>query len=70
MIIEYEPLIDVEGSNNIMLELLSKYLPADQIHHCENGFIINGGWIPFDMKEREKMYPKAFRDLAKYITDF
>jgi hypothetical protein len=55
--IEYFPTEMPENKDNIMLQVLKKYIPYD----------INGGWIPFDMKERKDMYSKAFEELAKYM---
>jgi hypothetical protein len=58
LIIEYVPNNPCETEkDNLMLKVLSEYLPVD----------INDGWIPFDMKEREKLYPKAFSELKRYM---
>ena len=42
-----------------MLEVLREYLPVE----------INDGWIPFDKKERIKLYHKAFSELKGYMPD-
>ena len=45
--------------DNIMKQIVRDYIPYD----------VNGGWIPFDIKKRQEMYPKAFDDLRKYMDD-
>jgi hypothetical protein len=45
------------NSNNLILQLIREYLmeTSDDI------------WIPFDMEERKKKFPKAFRELARFM---
>lgn len=57
-VIIYKPKL-YEGEDNLMLKALQDYLPEEK----------NGGWIPFDMEDRKRMYSKAFQDLDKYIKD-
>lgn len=53
-IIRYSPSkMKDENEKNIMLNLLDEYLP-------------DNGLIPFDMKERRKLYAQSFKDLAEY----
>lgn len=57
MFIEYIPTPIKDGENNLMLKMLQKYIPADR----------NGGWIPYDINERKRLYPEAFEELSGYI---
>jgi signal transduction histidine kinase len=60
IIIEYVPENPCETDDeNIMLHILHEYLPND----------VNNGWIPFDIEERKKLYPKAFSELKRYMDD-
>ncbi len=51
---KYDP--NAEKNDCIMLEILQYYIPPN----------INNGWIPYNMEQRQEMYPKAFSDLQKY----
>jgi hypothetical protein len=57
VIVEYSIKITPKYPNNLMLQLIHEYLmeTSDDI------------WIPFDMDERKKKFPKAFRELEKYM---
>jgi len=58
LIIEYVPGNPCEyEEDNIMLKVLREYIPID----------VNDGWIPFDIEDRKKMYPKAFEELKRYM---
>lgn len=57
LILEYIPKKPCEDEQNIMIKVLTEYLP----------FEANGGWIPFKMEERREKYEKAFRELGKYM---
>jgi len=57
MLIEYKPADPCKGKGNLMLQLLKKYIPYE----------VNGGWIPFDIEERKRMYPRAYNELKRYI---
>lgn len=57
IIIRYTPCLPVDEDKNLMLKVLRKYIPAK----------VNQGLIPVDIDERKKMYPKAFKELAKYM---
>jgi hypothetical protein len=52
-------LVKKTEERNLILELLHEYIPANK----------NGGWIPFDIDERKKLYPKAFSELGRYMQD-
>jgi hypothetical protein len=56
-IIEYSIDVVLKTPNNPMLQLIREYLmeTSDDI------------WIPFDMEERKKKFPKAFRELARFM---
>jgi hypothetical protein len=51
--------VSVTQEENIALELLREYIPFDKNH----------GWIPFNIDERKKMYPKVFSELERYTGD-
>jgi hypothetical protein len=57
VITEYSIKIIPKDFNNLMLQLIREYLmeTSDDI------------WIPFDMEERKKKFPKAFRELARFM---
>ena len=57
MLIDYIPTPIKAGENNLMLKMLQKYIPADR----------NGGWVPYDINERKRLYPEAFEELSGYI---
>lgn len=57
MFLEYIPTPIREEENNLMIKILQKYIPADR----------NGGWIPYEMEERKKIYPEAFKELEGYM---
>jgi hypothetical protein len=72
IILEYSPSSLQPDENNLMLRVLEQYLPCEAVttHGGEfdgevNGG--NGGWIPYDLEERKRIYPKAFRELARYM---
>ena len=46
-----------KDENNIMFKVIEEFLPSH----------INGGWIPFDEKEREKLYSDTYKRLERYI---
>ena len=57
VILEYRPRLDEyreSEKEDVMLGVLEEYLEGDK-------------WIPIDMKERRKKFPKAFKDLRKYM---
>lgn len=56
MVVRYEP-TPVE-KDNVMYKMIQKYLPRS----------INGGWIPFDEKEREELYKDTYKELERYIN--
>lgn len=57
-IIRYSPIeLSEVHDQNIMLDLLHKYLPVTK----------NDGLIPFDIEERRSLYADAFEALAEYI---
>ena len=56
-IIDYIPESGCKLENNVMLKVLREYLPLD----------VNGGWIPFDMNKRKELYPRAFKELKRYL---
>ena len=51
---KFDPCADKQ--DNLMGRLLKEYIPLE----------VNNGWIPYNMKEREKMYTKAFDELQKF----
>jgi hypothetical protein len=57
LIIEYSPETNPKTLQNIMIEVLQKYLPFER----------NMGWIPFSVDKRKQIYPEAFNDLEKYM---
>ena len=60
LIVQYSPENPCKSiEKNLMLEVLREYLPVE----------INNGWIPFDKKERIKLYHKAFSELKKYMPE-
>lgn len=58
MVVEYIPTPIKEGEKNIMLEILQKYIPTER----------NGGWIPYNLEDRKRIYPEAYKDLDEYIN--
>jgi len=44
---------------NIEIETLRDYIPIEK----------NGGFIPFSRAERERLYPRAFSELERYMQD-
>jgi len=69
--VKYTPTIDA-SENNLMLRVLEEYLPREAVVTSEGPFAGevnggNGGWIPYDMQQRKLTYPKAFRELARYM---
>lgn len=59
-IIRYSPSkADENNEQNIMLNLLNKYLPVK----------IHDGLIPFDMEERKQLYAKAFDELKAFMDE-
>jgi len=52
-------LVEKFKEKNLVLDLLQEYIPINK----------NGGWIPFDMDERKKLYSKAFSELGRYMQD-
>lgn len=54
IIAEYAIKFENKLENNLFLKLIDEYL-GDDI------------WIPFDMEERKKKFPKAFKELKKYM---
>lgn len=57
LIVKYEPFSIGEDENNIMFNTIQELLPNK----------INGGWIPFDEKERETLYCDTYEKLKRYI---
>lgn len=57
LIVKYLPSPIQKGENNIMFNVVKEFLPKD----------INGGWIPFDEKERERLYCETYKRLKRYI---
>lgn len=57
LIVKYSPSPLRNGENNIMLGIVKEMLPKQ----------INGGWIPFDEKERERLYFDTYKKLERYI---
>ena len=57
-VIRYKPELPVIEKKNLMLKVLRKYIPAE----------VNQGLIPIDISRRKDMYPKAFKELAKYMV--
>lgn len=47
---------NADKQDNLMVRLLKELIPPE----------VNNGWIPYNMEEREKMYPKAFDELQKF----
>lgn len=72
LIMEYLPTPLRPDENNIMLKLLEEYLPREAVVTPDGPYAGevnggNGGWIPYDMEKRKRLYPKAFRELARYM---
>jgi len=59
LIIEYRPTRFILRLNNPMKKVLCEFLPQD----------INGGWIPFKLDERKRMYKKTFEKLERYMHE-
>lgn len=57
LIVKYTPSPINKDENNIMFKLVQELLPKH----------INGGWIPFNEKEREKIYGNTYNKLNRYI---
>ena len=57
LIVKYLPSPIQKGENNIMFNVVKEFLPKH----------INGGWIPFDEKERERLYCETYKKLKRYI---
>lgn len=57
IVLKYTPLPIRQDENNIMFKTIQELLP----------YHINGGWIPFDLKEREEMYSDTYHKLKRYI---
>lgn len=57
LIVKYTPSSVREDENNIMFNVIRELLPN----------YINGGWIPFNEKEREKLYSDTYKKLKRYI---
>ena len=57
LIVKYMPSPVEEDDNNIMYRVVQEFLPRG----------INGGWIPFDEAEREKVYGDTYIKLERYI---
>ena len=54
MVVETDIRVDNLCETDIMLQVLKKYLKPN----C---------YIPYDLEERKRMFPKAFRELKKYM---
>lgn len=57
LVVKYIPSPIEKSENNIMFDVIQELLP----NH------INGGWIPYDTKERERMYHDTYKKLERYI---
>lgn len=57
MVIRIKPELSAKDEKNLMLKVLKKYIPVE----------VNHGLIPVDMEKRKEMYPKAFKELSKYM---
>ncbi len=57
LIVKYIPSTIKKDENNIMFKVIEEFLPSH----------INGGWIPFNEKEREKLYSDTYKKLERYI---
>lgn len=57
LIVKYIPTPIQKDENNIMFNVVKEFLPKH----------INGGWIPFDEKERERLYCETYKKLKRYI---
>lgn len=57
LILKYVPRPINSKENNIMYDVVRKFLPKN----------LNGGWIPYDEQEREKMYSDTYEKLERYI---
>lgn len=55
-IAEYYINVSNRLENNMMLDVIEEYLGNDI-------------WIPYDMEERKKKFPKAFKELRQYMDD-
>lgn len=59
LIIKYVPSPIKKAENNIMYNIVQELLPNN----------INGGWIPFNVQDREKMYHDTYKKLKRYIDE-